>query len=637
MSSIYGFLLNNNRAKALSDITLEHLYTWNKAYGEQKDRLLCDGYGLGACVDRLNDNLPINKIVIEDDDKYAVIDSVLYNRDEIFDKLGKEYTDTVSDEELLFEYVQKYGYKALFSINGDFAGAILDKKDNTLTLFRDHMGIRPLFYSCNDSFVVFSTDIRGIIAVPEVDCSISEDWIYKTAKGAINSDLASTEYQNIYCVKPGSYLTISFSVKEIKKNENVYWSVGRKRIRLSSDEAYQKRLRELIEDSVKRRLDAVSGMVGAELSGGLDSGVIAILINRFGRECKYYSWSQSPDKQDYVKDDERLVIRDICNQEKIECHFGEINMKEKSIIYDTTKQTGISINSDELPLIRYCLPPYINALKVTQTSEDLNRLGAKVVFTGHGGDEGVSHRPNAYEIFYYHEFYHYFRYMFSTTNGFDKRIIRTLKKCKTNLVDDAIAFRKPFYSAIKAEEALKEAFAKNYKSTVPNLCFAYDPIKYINTGGSRIRLDNVALLGAYSKIRYIVPYLDYRVIDFAVSIPRYQYLRGRKNRYVFREAFKDIIPASLYRLRLKNDMSVQGAEKDPNWFEEFKRQKNQVVNKLDRKMWDKYLDFDVLEAWKDKGEPTGEEIYKDNFFLITLLSFAAAQNVIDKTRAVKRT
>jgi asparagine synthase (glutamine-hydrolysing) len=46
--------------------------------------------------------------------------------------------------------------------------------------------------------------------------------------------------------------------------------VGQKKIRLASDEAYQKRLRELIEDAIKRRVDAVSGMVGAELSGGLD-------------------------------------------------------------------------------------------------------------------------------------------------------------------------------------------------------------------------------------------------------------------------------------------------------------------------------------------------------------------------------
>ncbi len=82
--------------------------------------------------------------------------------------------------------------------------------------------------------------------------------------------MTSTEYKNSFCVKPGSSLTFTFADGTIKKQENVYWMVGQKKIRLASDEAYQKRLRELIEDAIKRRVDAVSGMVGAELSGGLD-------------------------------------------------------------------------------------------------------------------------------------------------------------------------------------------------------------------------------------------------------------------------------------------------------------------------------------------------------------------------------
>ena len=69
---------------------------------------------------------------------------------------------------------------------------------------------------------------------------------------------------------------------------------------------------------------------------------------------------------------------------------------------------------------------------------------------------------------------------------------------------------------------------------MPPLSFSYDPVSYIHQGGSRNRLDNVALYGAYNGVRYLIPYLDYRVIDYAVSIPRYQYLRGRRNRFVFR-------------------------------------------------------------------------------------------------------
>lgn len=635
MSSIFGFFINHNKENILSKKTMENLSIWNKAYGDKNDIWQWDNCGIGAYIERLNDNLPVNKIVLEDSGKYAVIDAVLYNRDEIFDKLGEEITDTVSDEELLFTYIQKYGYKALLEVNGDFSGAVFDVDNKTITLFRDHMGIRPLYYSCNESFLVFSTDLRGIISVPEVDCSISENWIYRTVRGMVISDMVSTEYQNISCVRPGSFLTFSFSKNEMTKTEHVYWSVGKKKIRLSSDEAYQKKLRELIEDSIKRRLDAVSGIVGAELSGGLDSGVISILINRFGRECKYYSWSQSPDELEYAMDDERLVINDICQQEHIECHYGELDMKEKAKIYGITKETGIKIDIEELPHIRYALPAFINSLKVTQTSEDLSRLGAKVVFTGHGGDEGVSHRPNPYEMFHYHEFYHYFRYMFSTTNGFNNRIGRTLKKCWKNLTVERDSLKNHYSSPIKADGVLKDSFESSYKTDYREMLFAYDPIEYVRNGGSRNRLDNVALLGAYSKMRYIVPYLDYRVIDYAVSIPRYQYLRGRKNRYIFREAFKDIMPDSLYRVRYKLENSHRNVKPDPDWFEEFKKEKSAVVDKLDRTRWEKYLDFDAIDSWKEKSEPTGESISKDNFFMVALLNLAAAQNVIDKVRAVK--
>ena len=73
------------------------------------------------------------------------------------------------------------------------------------------------------------------------------------------------------------------------------------------------------------------------------------------------------------------------------------------------------------------LPPYINALTISETSEFINKSGAKVVFTGHGGDEGISHRCNVYEMFYYTEYYHFFRYMWSLSHGQKGRIFKTLK------------------------------------------------------------------------------------------------------------------------------------------------------------------------------------------------------------------
>ena len=73
-------------------------------------------------------------------------------------------------------------------------------------------------------------------------------------------------------------MIFKLSGEVLKMSTVIYWQPGSKKIRLSSEEAYIKQLRQLITDSVKRRLDAVPGVVGAELSGGLDSSIIDILI-----------------------------------------------------------------------------------------------------------------------------------------------------------------------------------------------------------------------------------------------------------------------------------------------------------------------------------------------------------------------
>lgn len=635
MSSIYGYYQDKGLTGGLSDPDMENMARWNKNYGAKGDKKSFGNVFIGAYIDRLNDELPDDEAVFDHGNLVSVIDAVIFNRDEVLSKLEIIGNKTISDEELILSLIERYGYQALENVNGDFAGAVYDRERDTITLFRDHMGVRPLFYYCLKDFVLFSTDIRGIIAVKAVDAGLNEDWIYKTAAGAFAIDMVSTEYRNIFCVKPGSILKFSFADGMVKKQENVYWMVGKKKIRLSSDEEYQKRLRELIEDAIRRRLNAVSGMVGAELSGGLDSGVIDILINRMGRKCLYFSWSDSPENLEMAENDERYIIEDICKQEKIECNYGLSDLGENSAIYKKTEENGISVSGDDPIALRFAFPPYVNTIPIYTTAEYLGSHGAKVVFTGHGGDEGVSHRANSYEMFYNHEYYHYFRYMFSTTHGQKNRIIKTLRKCKKNIFVSGRKFKGAFSSDLAFETVLNNSFAERYKNkTMPTVYFAFDPISYVRQGGSRNRLDNVAFYSSYCNIRYLVPFLDYRVVDFAVSIPRYQYLRGRKNRYIFREAFKDIMPASLYRLRDKETKSLKSIKPNPDWFIHFDDERRKAVGTLNREVWSKYLDFDEIDRWLESGEPVGDE--KDKAFLMNYVlgQFAAAQNLVDKVRAV---
>ena len=130
------------------------------------------------------------------------------------------------------------------------------------------------------------------------------------------------------------------------------------------------------------------------------------------------------------------------------------------------------------------------------------------------------------------------------------------------------------------------------------------------------------------------PYLDYREVDFAVSIPRYQYLRGKKYRYIFREAFKDLMPDSLYAFSSKEDPSDLSIKPDPDWYEKENKIWKETVKKLDRSFWGAYLDFDKLNEISNMEEPSGEKKIEFKNNLMTLFFFAMAQNMVEKSREV---
>ena len=240
-----------------------------------------------------------------------------------------------------------------------------------------------------------------------------------------------------------------------------------------------------------------------------------------------------------------------------------------------------------------------------------------------------------YEMFYYKEYYHFFRYMWSLSHGKKGRIRKTLKASFGKIKELKERQKIPFQKVFGVPKLLNEDFRAKYnESKMPILTFAYDPITYVKAGGSRNRLDNVALLGAYSGVRYMVPYLDYRVIDFAVSIPRHMYLKKGKNRYIFREAFKDIMPKSMYALRYKEDNSRKNIKQPEDWYDEFALRKQQTMDKLDREYWSKYLNYGEVDAWMKRGKPSEEEYRGEKNILMNLFYCAMLQNLVEKSRDI---
>lgn len=655
MSGLFGIYcadknITNGNECIISNEMKNRLATWNRAYGDKQISCMADVgltqsgqvkqecfFGVSedsfsSCRSGITDE---NAALIRKDTFTAVSDELIFNIDESWQNIP--------------EFVEENGIEALESVNGEFAAAIYRPYANTLSLIRDHMGVRPLFYYCKEGLIVFSSDIRGISSIDEVDTSVSDDWLYKSLYGYSTVSVINTEYKYIKCVPPGGSVTIDLTNMSI--TSKLYWKPGSKRIRLKNQAAYCERLRELITDAVKIRADAVKSQgLGAELSGGLDSGVIDILLHRLGYDCRFFSWTPGEDELPLVEHDERLVIYDICKQENIECAFGpmRINMGAESLISERTPVLHSEYDPYEKFSLRLAFPAYINTLPICQTAEYFGRNGIKAVFTGHGGDEGVSHRSNPYELLVYHEYYHYLRLMWSRSYGMKNRLLGTLQNCRENLKIVNEKFKKPFTGVQLSTSILCNEYINQYKGMqMPIQSFAINPKEYIIGGGSRSRLDVVALFGAYNGVRYLAPYLDHRLVDFALGIPRYLYLRAYRNRYIFREAFKDIMPESLYSLKCKQDVSMalyretKQAEKEKEKVEHPELYKSQrmnieyrqkLIDKLNRDYWKGYIDFSKLDQWA-QNENYGEPSVDEDFFQAIMFCLPV-QNMVEKSRLV---
>lgn len=633
MSGICGII---HTTKYLSDEkSLQSIHRWNYPYGSSRsDTITRDNLSFGCCLEHIT-NAPIpSQSIFYKDNLIAVIDAVLYNRDELIPRLSN--AALLSDEELLLTYINTYGIHALKEVNGDFAGVVYNTKLQTVTLFRDHMGVRPLYYYADEATVAFSTDLRGLLSYEHIKPALNEDWLYKRISGHAFTGTENTELANIFCVPPSGYISFSCNLQIQLTEKKRYWTLCQKKIRYPSFEQYADRMRELITDSVQRRLNVFPGLIGAELSGGLDSGIIDILINRAGRKAVYHSWSTDPELLPYAEDDERLVIADICKQENIACHYCDLSA-DFSADDNIAKKTVYMKNqplSSEYIYYDFALPPRINTLSICKTAQFIDSQGAHVVFSGHGGDEGVSHRSNSYELFYHHEYFHFLKQMYRLSYRNKHRVLSTLKKTYTSVFVTSKELKEPFVMHNATPELFLTSFHdKMSKHPIPIQRFGFDPKGYVLDGGSRNRLDVVALLGALGSARYVVPFLDYRVIDYALSIPRYLYRKGNTDRYIFREAFKSMIPDSLYRLTIKANNSKKNLKPDEDWYEKFEKGKHFIYENLDCDFWGQYLNYDEITAWLNRGKPsTEEEKMKDEFIMQNLSDCLNYQNMIVQIR-----
>jgi len=465
------------------------------------------------------------------DNLTIVFNGEIYNYKDIKEDLidlGYSFTTESDTEVLLFGY-KHWGQKVLDRINGMFAFSIYDANTNKIFSARDRLGVKPFYYYWNDGKFEICSQIRPLLEGK----SINEDAISMY----LDTDYIPSPYtivHKVFKLPPGNFCIIDLNTTKIKIEE--YWNLSKVKIQNISYEEAKSKLHDLLKDAVKIRLQS-DVPIGSFLSGGIDSALISSLASEISKE----------------------QVNTFCigfdNP-----NFDESNVAEKfAEILGTNHKTTICTSKDILDLVPKLIEVYDEPFADSSALPSLllNSVAKKhvtVALSGDGGDEsflGYNHFESLVRNKVIIKIPYVIRKFLSApiflkAIGKNSHRVRNALNTKTeNDFIENIFTRKGFILKEKRHDWMR--YYQGYKRWSNSLLqkAADLNIKLWLENDSNVKVDRASM--AYS-VEVRSPLLDYRVIEYARSLPvSFRFYKGRQKR-ILRDILREYIPENVFNL-----------------------------------------------------------------------------------------
>jgi len=239
-----------------------------------------------------------NQPMTDAENRFTIVyNGEIYNFAEVKAKLADYPFATNSDSEVVLAAWRRWGVDSLSQFNGMFAMAIWDAQKQELTLARDRMGIKPIYYFQDENGIVFSSELRALLASDVIPRKLNRlalaDYLrYQTVHAP------ETIIDGVKMLEPGHFLKAG--VEGITRH--AWWVITDQfhpEIKSHSIAEVRKNVKEKLYQSVERRLVA-DVPFGAFLSGGIDSSAIVGIMNEVGT-AKVQSFSVVFDEEEFTE------------------------------------------------------------------------------------------------------------------------------------------------------------------------------------------------------------------------------------------------------------------------------------------------------------------------------------------------
>jgi len=484
----------------------------------------------------------------EDESIWIVFNGEIYNYQELRQFLlskGHQFR-TQSDTEVIVHLYEELGESCLERLRGMFAFAIWDNRRKSLFLARDRVGIKPLYYYHSSSSFIFGSEIKVILADPEVTPEVNPEMIDRILTFNYLPG-EETLLKNIHKLAPGSCVLIQDGDVKIRQ----YWDLEVPQSSLSLAAA-EEQLSSMLDESV--RLHMISDVpVGFLLSGGVDSS--AMLCMARGKTAgPLLSFTVGFSEPGIT--DERPYARLAAKAYGAEHHKMTISSK------DFENFLPQYIWHMEEPV---CEPPAVAMYYVSQ----LARKFVKVLISGEGGDEGFG----GYQIYRNLLWLERLKTVLRPMNGMISKGLLGLNPYlkSSQIARFAPLLNMPFETYYHSGTSNAANFFKQNLDTLYSEEFAPFVNKERSVNIVKKYLQNSEGRDLVNRMLYVdtktwlvddlllkadkmtmanslelrVPFLDHKILEFAASLPGKYKVHGFTTKYILKRVLSNRVPQEI--------------------------------------------------------------------------------------------
>ena len=497
---------------------------------------------------------------------WLVFNGEIYNHAELragLERRGHAYHSRTDSETIIHLYEER-GLDFVNEIEGDFAVALWDSRRGRLVLARDRVGVKPLYLMRAPGRLLFASEIKSILAHPEVSAEVDEEALYHYLSFLV-APAPRTLFRGIEKIPAGHMLVFG---RDGSAETRRYWDAlppeapANGGAKSASEEEHRAEILRLLRDSIGKRMMA-DVPFGVFLSGGVDSSAnVALMAEQMSRPVDTFTVAY----EDHAELNELDSARDVARRFGTNHH--EVLIGEREML---DLLPAMVFHQDEPLADPVCVPLYY-------VSKLARESGTIVVQVGEGSDELFSGYDKYVKYLrLYERFWRHAERAPRLARRAAGAFAGPLVNAATGNAEAAELARRfgagepPFWgAAVVFGEGLKSRLVSRESRARLGTLSSYEVVRedlervarerpgsdflarmtYLEL---KLRLPELLLMRVdkmtmAASIEARVPFLDHRLVEYAMGVPRALKVEGRSGKHILKRALEEVLPRDvLYR------------------------------------------------------------------------------------------